>query len=60
MWFPEIHFLNNQGASIKVVELTERGKGELLVYAEDLSPGIYTYTLVVDGNVMDSKKMLKQ
>jgi hypothetical protein len=56
----QIHFLNNQGASIKVVELTERGKGELLVYAEDLSTGIYTYTLVVDGNVMDSKKMLKQ
>ncbi len=56
----QIHFLNNQGASIKVVELTERGKGELLVYAEDLSTGIYTYTLVVDGKVMDSKKMLKQ
>ncbi|QLH46548.1 MAG: hypothetical protein HWD58_13500 [Bacteroidota bacterium] len=52
----QIHFLNNQGASIKVVELTERGQGELLVYAEDLSSGIYTYTLVVDGKVIDTKK----
>lgn len=55
----QIHFLNNQGASIKVVELTERGQGELLVYAEDLSSGIYTYTLVVDGKVIDTKKMIK-
>ncbi|MES2592930.1 MAG: hypothetical protein V4608_13695 [Bacteroidota bacterium] len=30
------------------------------VFASDLSSGIYTYTLVVDGKVVEAKKMIKQ
>ena len=53
-------FYNIQGKLIQSVELTEKGKGSLNVFAQDLSNGIYTYTLVVDGKVFETKKMVKQ
>ncbi|HTL82228.1 MAG TPA: T9SS type A sorting domain-containing protein, partial [Bacteroidia bacterium] len=52
-------FYDAQGKLIKAVELTGTGKGQLNVFADDLSNGIYTYALVVDGQVMDSKRMVK-
>ena len=45
---------------IKTVELTERGAGQIIVYGGDLSSGVYTYTLVADGQIVSSKKMVKQ
>lgn len=52
-------FYNSDGKLINSMELTERGKGSLNVFANDLSNGIYTYTLVVDGKVVDSKRMIR-
>ncbi len=37
----------------------QKGKGSLNVFANDLTNGVYTYTLVVDGKVIDTKKMIK-
>jgi hypothetical protein len=45
---------------IQSVELIQKGKGILNVFASDLSSGIYTYTLVVDGQITETKKMVKQ
>lgn len=56
----EIVFHNADGKQINSVMLIERGQGKLNVYADDLSSGIYTYTLVVDGKVADTKRMAKQ
>lgn len=56
----EILFYNTQGRLIKSVELINKGKGTLNVFAGDLSSGIYTYTLIVDGKVIETKKMVKQ
>ena len=53
-------FYNAQGKLIQSVDLNERGKGNLNVFASDLSNGIYTYTLVADGKVVETKKMVKQ
>lgn len=53
-------FYNAQGKLIQSTELTQKGKGTLNVFASDLSSGIYTYTLVVDGVIIESKKMVKQ
>lgn len=53
-------FYNAGGKLIQSVELSQKGKGSLTVFASDLSNGIYTYTLVVDGKVVETKKMLKQ
>ena len=55
----EIIFVDQSGKLIKTVELTEKGKGTLNVFASDLSNGIYTYSLIVDGQTMETKKMMK-
>jgi hypothetical protein len=53
-------FYNAAGKLIQSVDLNEKGKGSLNVFASDLSNGSYTYTLVVDGKVVETKKMIKQ
>ncbi|MFY9310607.1 MAG: tail fiber domain-containing protein [Bacteroidia bacterium] len=53
-------FYNSQGRLIQSVDLKEKGKGMVNVFASDLSNGIYTYTLVVDGKIIETRKMVKQ
>lgn len=53
-------FYDVRGILIKSVDLIKNGKGALNVFANDLTNGIYTYTLVVDGKIIESKKMVKQ
>jgi len=55
----QILFYNAAGKLINQVELTQRGKGQLNVFGNDLSNGLYTYTLVVDGKIIDTKRMVK-
>jgi hypothetical protein len=54
----QIVFIDNLGNILNQVEITERGYGELIVYAQDLSSGLYTYYLVADGKTVESKKMV--
>jgi hypothetical protein len=51
-------FYDNTGRIIKAVELQGTGNGTLHVYASNLSSGIYVYALIVDGKVIDTKKMV--
>lgn len=55
----QIIFLDQSGKLIKAVDLTEKGRGILNVFASDLTNGIYTYSLIVDGQTMETKKMIK-
>jgi hypothetical protein len=56
----QIIFLELSGKVIKSVDLTEKGKGTLNVFANDLTNGIYTYSLIIDGQTVETKKMVKQ
>ncbi|MCW3071544.1 MAG: hypothetical protein JWO44_1434 [Bacteroidetes bacterium] len=56
----QILFYNAAGKLIQTVELKEKGKGQLNVFASDLSNGVYSYTLVADGNIIETKRMIKQ
>jgi len=56
----QILFTTNEGKIIRVIDITEKGSGNLNVFANDLTNGIYTYTLVIDGKTIDSKKMIKE
>ncbi len=56
----QIIFTTADGLVIKSVNITEKGAGTLNVFANDLSHGVYTYTLVIDGKSIDSKKMIKE
>jgi hypothetical protein len=53
----QLFFYDNNGRVLKVVQITERGEGSLLVYASNLSSGTYTYSLVADAKLIDTKKM---
>lgn len=56
----QILFYNAEGRLVNTAELkASAGQGRLDVFASDLTNGIYTYTLVVDGKIIDSKKMIK-
>lgn len=54
----QLIFTTIDGRVIKTVDL-KKGRGQLNVYAQDLSTGIYVYSLVVDGKTVESKKMVK-
>jgi hypothetical protein len=56
----QIHFYDGQGKLINSVDVVERGNGQLNVFANDLSTGVYTYSLVADGQVVATKRMMKQ
>jgi hypothetical protein len=55
----QILFYNSKGNVINTVEINTKGEGSLFVYGFDLSSGIYTYSLLVDGKVVETKKMIK-
>jgi hypothetical protein len=57
--FAQIIFNDMKGQIIKVVDVKTKGKGQLNVFANDLSSGLYTYSLYVDGKLIDTKKMVK-
>jgi hypothetical protein len=55
----QINFSTTDGKIIRSVDITSKGEGRLNVFANDLTNGLYTYTLIVDGKVIDTKKMVK-
>lgn len=55
----QIIFSSSEGRVIKAIDITGKGAGTLNVFANDLTSGVYTYSLVVDGKVIDTKKMVK-
>jgi hypothetical protein len=56
----QIIFSTSDGKILKAIDITAKGEGTLNVFANDLSSGVYIYSLVIDGKVIDTKKMVKQ
>lgn len=56
----QILFYDGRGNLIKTVDVRERGLGSITVFGADLSSGTYLYSLVADGIVVASKKMIKE
>ncbi len=52
-------FYNTDGSILKTVKINETGNGTLLVYGSKLSSGIYSYSLVVNGKTIETKRMMK-
>ena len=48
------------GKQIQNVMVTERGETNITVYAKDLNAGMYIYTLVVDGKVVVTRRMMME
>ncbi len=46
------------GITIKSISINSKGNGRLTLSTAELASGTYTYTLLVDGNIIDTKKMV--
>ncbi len=47
-----------QGLQKKVYKIYSQGKGSINIYGKELKPGMYLYTLLVDGMEVETKKMI--
>lgn len=55
-----IMFYDQSGKILRKFEIIHRGSGSLTVYGDDLSSGVYSYTLMIDGKNHETKRMMKQ
>ena len=53
-----IHIYNLQGKQIKQLNIESRGNGSVTINGYELIPGMYMYSLIVDGKEVDTKKMI--
>ena len=53
-----IYVYNLQGVQIKSIPLYDRGNGSIVVSGNSLAAGMYIYSLITDGNVIDTKRMI--
>ena len=53
-----IHIYNLQGKQIKQINIESRGNGSVTINGYELTPGMYMYSLIVDGQEVDTKKMI--
>jgi len=56
----EIIFTDQLGVEINHIEVIDRGYSQLSVGTSELEDGVYNYSLVVDGKLIDTKHMVKQ
>ena len=54
----EIQIYDISGKLMKVFKMDHKGEGTLRVNAVDIPSGSYTYSMIVDGRQIDSKKMI--
>ena len=53
-------FYNDMGQSIKEVILEHRGNASVKINSSDLARGFYSYSLIVDEKIFETKRMLKK
>jgi hypothetical protein len=46
------------GKQIRCYQVTARGETSITIHAEELQPGLYLYSLLADGKLVDTKKMV--
>jgi hypothetical protein len=54
----EIRIFDMSGSVIKIIPLQQKGEGRVVIQAGELNPGTYTYTLTLDGAIVNSYKMV--
>jgi hypothetical protein len=47
-----------QGTQLKQTVIPERGEGAYILYGSELKAGIYLYSLIADGQEVDTKRMI--
>ena len=55
----QVIFYDELGNQLKTFTIAEAGAGQLNVGAANLANGTYSYSLIINGKVVDTKKMIK-
>lgn len=54
-----ILILNNMNGSFtKTYTILQRGQGSVIINGDDMDDGLYLYTLLMDNQVVDTKRMV--
>jgi len=53
-----LYIYNLQGAELESYAITQTGINTITVYGSELPAGMYLYTLVVDNEIIDTKRMI--
>ena len=53
-----LNIIDNNGNTVKQISLSGNGKGVVNIETSTLSAGTYSYTLIVDGKIIATKKMV--
>ena len=46
------------GKQLRCYHIAQRGEAQIVLHAEELQPGMYIYSLLADGKLVDSKQMV--
>jgi len=53
-----VNIFNKNGQVIHSESITNMGKGQIQIKAGTIAAGTYSYSLVVNGNIVDTKRMV--
>jgi hypothetical protein len=53
-----LYIYNMQGVQIKVLPISDRTNGNIVINGNELNPGMYLYSLIADGKEVDTKRMI--
>ncbi len=54
----QLHICNMTGTLLKTITVNQRGAGNVIISAKEFNAGMYLYSLVCDGKIVDTKQML--
>jgi hypothetical protein len=54
----QLHICNMTGTLLKTLNLNRKGVGSEIINANEFAAGMYLYSLVCDGRIVDTKQML--
>ena len=54
----ELYVYDLNGAQLKSYAIQERGNSSVTIHGSELNPGMYLYTLIVDGHEVDTKRLI--
>lgn len=54
----DLYVYDLQGKQVKKIAVTERGESSVTIHGSELQAGMYIYTLIADGQEIDSKRMI--
>jgi hypothetical protein len=54
----QLHLCNMTGSLLKTINLNQRGAGNVMINANEFAAGMYLYSLIIDGRIVDTRQML--